>query len=43
LSVTFTLLRRDLANLFGGAGRSATLLPVLFFLAVAMLYRSTGC
>jgi heme exporter protein B len=38
LSVTFTLLRRDLANLFGGAGRSATLLPVLFFLAVAMLY-----
>ena len=33
-----TLLRRDVANLFGGSGRGATLLPVLFFLAVAMLY-----
>ncbi|OYW45525.1 MAG: heme ABC transporter permease CcmB [Sphingomonadales bacterium 32-68-7] len=32
------LLRRDLARMLGGAGRGATLLPVLFFLAVAMLY-----
>jgi heme exporter protein B len=38
MTVVFTLLRRDLANLFGGAGRGATLMPVLFFLAVAMLY-----
>jgi heme exporter protein B len=34
----FTLLRRDLALLFPGGGRGGTLLPVLFFLAVAMLY-----
>jgi heme exporter protein B len=32
------LLRRDLANLLSGGRRGATLLPVLFFLAVAMLY-----
>jgi heme exporter protein B len=32
------LLRRDLALMFGGARRGATLMPVLFFLAVAMLY-----
>jgi len=32
------LLRRDLAQMFGGAGRGATLLPVLFFIAVAMLF-----
>src|SRR5690606_24737369 len=32
------LLRRDLAQMFGGSRRGATLLPVLFFLAVAMLY-----
>jgi len=38
MTVFPTLLRRDLANLFGGAGRGATLMPVLFFLAVAMLY-----
>lgn len=38
MSTVVTLLRRDLANLFGGAGRGATLMPVLFFLAVAMLY-----
>ena len=38
MNTVVTLLRRDLANLFGGAGRGATLMPVLFFLAVAMLY-----
>ena len=38
MSVVFALLWRDLANLFGGDRRGATLLPVLFFLAVAMLY-----
>jgi heme exporter protein B len=38
VSGTFlTLLRRDLARLFSG-GRGGALLPVLFFLAVAMLY-----
>ena len=38
MSGTFlTLLRRDLARLFSG-GRGGALLPVLFFLAVAMLY-----
>jgi len=38
MSVFAALLRRDLAQMFGGGGRGATLLPVLFFLAVAMLY-----
>ena len=38
MSVVTALLRRDLAQMFGGAGRGATLMPVLFFLAVAMLY-----
>lgn len=38
MSVLAALLRRDLAQMFGGAGRGATLLPVLFFIAVAMLY-----
>lgn len=38
MNTVLTLLRRDLVNLFGGAGRGATLMPVLFFLAVAMLY-----
>jgi heme exporter protein B len=38
VSVVAALLRRDLGQMFGGAGRGATLLPVLFFLAVAMLY-----
>jgi heme exporter protein B len=33
-----TLLRRDLVLLLPGGGRGGTLLPVLFFLAVAMLY-----
>lgn len=32
------LLRRDLALMFGGSRRGATLLPVLFFIAVAMLF-----
>lgn len=34
----FTLLRRDLATLLPGGRRGGTLLPLLFFLAVAMLY-----
>ena len=34
----FTLLRRDLAQLLPGARGGGSLLPVLFFLAVAMLY-----
>lgn len=38
MSVIAALLRRDLALMFGGDGRGATLLPVLFFLAVAMLF-----
>lgn len=38
MSLFSALLRRDLAQMFGGAGRGATLLPVLFFIAVAMLY-----
>ena len=38
MTVFTALLRRDLALMFGGAGRGATLLPVLFFIAVAMLY-----
>ena len=38
MRVTLALLRRDLAQMFGGAGRGATLLPVLFFIAVAMLF-----
>jgi heme exporter protein B len=38
VSVIAALLRRDLAQMFGGAGRGATLLPVLFFIAVAMLF-----
>jgi heme exporter protein B len=36
--VVAALLRRDLALMFGGGRRGATLMPVLFFLAVAMLY-----
>jgi heme exporter protein B len=32
------LLLRDLGQMFGGGRRGATLLPVLFFIAVAMLY-----
>jgi heme exporter protein B len=38
VSVVAALLRRDLALMFGGGRRGATLMPVLFFLAVAMLY-----
>src|SRR5690606_13826932 len=37
------LLRRDLAQMFGGARRGATLLPVLFFIAVAMLSPFAAC
>ena len=38
MSVFAALLRRDLALMFGGGGRGATLLPLLFFIAVAMLF-----
>ena len=38
MSVVGALLRRDLGQMFGGTGRGATVMPVLFFLAVAMLY-----
>ena len=38
MSVFAALLRRDLTQMFGGGGRGATLLPVLFFIAVAMLF-----
>jgi heme exporter protein B len=38
VSVFAALLRRDLAQMFGGGRRGATVLPVLFFIAVAMLY-----
>ena len=38
MSQFLALLRRDLAQLFLGGRRGGALLPVLFFLAVAMLY-----
>lgn len=38
MSVFLTLLRRDLAQLLLGGRRGGALLPVLFFLAVAMLF-----
>jgi heme exporter protein B len=38
MSAVLALLRRDLAMMFGGSRRGATLLPVLFFIAVAMLF-----
>lgn len=38
MSAFRTLLARDLAQMFGGGRRGGALLPVLFFLAVAMLY-----
>ena len=38
MNVFAALLRRDLTQMLGGAGRGATLLPVLFFIAVAMVY-----
>lgn len=38
MKVFASLLRRDLALLLGGGRRGGAVLPVLFFLAVAMLY-----
>jgi len=38
MSVVGALLRRDMTQMLGGGRRGATLLPVLFFLAVAMVY-----
>ena len=38
MKVLATLLRRDLAHLLPGARGGGTMLPLLFFLAVAMLY-----
>lgn len=38
MSVVVALLRRDLAQMFGGGRRGGALLPVLFFIAVAMLF-----
>jgi heme exporter protein B len=38
VTVVAALLPRDLAQMFGGGRRGATLLPVLFFIAVAMLF-----
>lgn len=38
MSVLGTLLKRDLAALMPGSSRGNSLLPLLFFLAVAMLY-----
>lgn len=38
MSVFLTLLRRDIAQLLLGGRRGGALLPVLFFLAVAMLF-----
>ena len=38
MRVVAALLLRDLAQMFGGGRRGGALLPVLFFLAVAMLY-----
>lgn len=38
MSAFFTLLKRDLAQLLLGGRRGGAVLPVLFFLAVAMLY-----
>jgi heme exporter protein B len=38
MSMILTLLKRDLATLLPGGRRGGTLLPLLFFLAVAMLY-----
>lgn len=38
MSMLLTLLRRDLALLMPGSQRGSSLLPLLFFLAVAMLY-----
>ncbi|BBC74137.1 cytochrome c biogenesis protein CcmB [Altererythrobacter sp. B11] len=38
MSALWTILRRDLATLLPGGRRGGTLLPLLFFLSVAMLY-----
>ena len=38
MSVILALLRRDLALAFGGGRRGGAVLPVLFFLSVAMLF-----
>ena len=38
MSAVGTLLRRDLAQMFGGGRRGGAVLPVLFFVAVAMLF-----
>lgn len=38
IRVLLTLLKRDLALLLGGGRRGGAVLPILFFLAVAMLY-----
>ncbi len=38
MSTIAALLRRDVAAMFGGGRRGTTVLPVLFFLAVAMIY-----
>jgi heme exporter protein B len=38
MRVVPALLLRDLGQMFGGDGRGATFLPVLFFLAVSVLY-----
>lgn len=38
MSVVGTLLRRDLAQMFGGGRRGGAILPVLFFVATAMLF-----
>ncbi len=38
MRVVLALLRRDLGLMFGGGRRGGALLPVLFFLAVAMLF-----
>lgn len=38
MSVFLAILRRDLAQMFGGGRRGGAILPVLFFLAVAMLF-----
>jgi heme exporter protein B len=38
VSAVGTLLRRDLAQMFGGGRRGGAVLPVLFFVATAMLF-----
>ena len=38
MSALATILRRDLAQMFGGGRRGGAVLPVLFFIATAMLF-----